>query len=84
MSARDADYLRREVEMLGRKKDSMESEILELMERKDQQEEHLGELEDQMQEIFGRLQAILDEDVAAFNERVSGLDLPAIVVKTEG
>jgi predicted nucleic acid-binding Zn-ribbon protein len=38
MSARDADYLRREVEMLGRKKDEMEERILELMEERDGQE----------------------------------------------
>lgn len=35
ISARDADYLRREVEMLGRKKSSMEDELLELMERRE-------------------------------------------------
>ncbi len=35
MSARDADYLRREVEMLARKKSSMEDEVLELMERRE-------------------------------------------------
>lgn len=35
MSARDADYLRREVEMLTRKKSSMEDELLGLMERRD-------------------------------------------------
>jgi predicted nucleic acid-binding Zn-ribbon protein len=39
MSARDADYLRREVEMLDRKKDTMEVQILELMERRDEQEQ---------------------------------------------
>jgi len=35
MSARDADYLRREVEMLTRKRGEMEEEILELMESGD-------------------------------------------------
>jgi predicted nucleic acid-binding Zn-ribbon protein len=39
MSARDADYLRREVEMLGRKKDEMEVRILQLMEDRDEQEQ---------------------------------------------
>ena len=38
LSARDADYMRREVEMLERKKSEMEEEILELMERSEQQD----------------------------------------------
>ena len=45
--------------------------------------EFLGQLEAQMTDIFDRLQAILDQDVAAFNARVSGLDLPAVVVEQE-
>ncbi len=45
MSARDADYLRREVEMLGRKKDGMEETILELMEQRDEQDRELAELQ---------------------------------------
>jgi predicted nucleic acid-binding Zn-ribbon protein len=36
LSARDADYLRREVEILGRKKSEMEDEVLELMERREE------------------------------------------------
>lgn len=35
MSARDADYMRREVEMLGRKKADQEDRVLELMEQRD-------------------------------------------------
>ena len=38
LSARDADYMRREVEMLTRKKSEMEEEVLELLERADAQE----------------------------------------------
>lgn len=38
LSARDADYMRREVEMLTRRKGEMEEEILELMERSEEQE----------------------------------------------
>ncbi len=38
LSARDADYMRREVEMLTRKKGEMEDEVLELMERSEEQE----------------------------------------------
>lgn len=49
LSARDADYLRREVEMLERKKSDMEEEVLELMERREQHaarvEELAGEVE---------------------------------------
>ena len=37
LSARDADYMRREVEMLTRKKGEMEEEVLELLERGDVQ-----------------------------------------------
>ena len=38
LSARDADYMRREVEMLTRKKSDMEEEVLELLERSEAQE----------------------------------------------
>lgn len=38
LSARDADYMRREVEMLTRKKGEMEEEVLELLERAEEQE----------------------------------------------
>lgn len=41
LSARDADYLRREVEMLTRKKGEMEEEVLELMERSEAQDSEL-------------------------------------------
>ncbi len=46
LSARDADYMRREVEMLDRKKREMEDEVLELMERREQLTARLAELED--------------------------------------
>lgn len=48
MSARDADYLRREVEMLERKKSSMEEEVLDLMEKR---EAHAARLEDLTVEV---------------------------------
>jgi predicted nucleic acid-binding Zn-ribbon protein len=38
LSARDADYMRREVEMLTRKQSEMEEEVLELLERSEAQE----------------------------------------------
>lgn len=41
----------------------------------------LGELEAQMHDIFTRLQAVFDEDVAALNEMVGGMQLPAVVIK---
>jgi len=41
LSARDADYLRREVEMLRTQQSKMEDEILELMETRDQREAEL-------------------------------------------
>jgi predicted nucleic acid-binding Zn-ribbon protein len=44
MSARDADYLRREVEMLGRKKGEQEDRVLELMEQRDLHNAHESEL----------------------------------------
>jgi len=45
LSARDADYMRREVEMLDRKKREMEDEVLELMERRDQLDKRLAGVE---------------------------------------
>ncbi len=44
MSARDADYLRREVEMLDRKRSEAEDAVLELMEAKEQHEARVAEL----------------------------------------
>lgn len=48
LSARDADYLRREVEMLGRKKSTMEDELLELMERRETLEKEVTDFERQV------------------------------------
>jgi len=45
MSARDAEYLRREVEMLTRKRSEAEDSVLELMERREQQEAAVSDLE---------------------------------------
>ncbi len=49
MSARDADYLRREVEMLDRKKREMEDEVLELMERRERNTGELAELSERLE-----------------------------------
>ncbi len=45
LSARDADYLRREVEMLERKKSDMEEEVLELMEKREAHAARVEELQ---------------------------------------
>lgn len=50
MSARDADYLRREVEMLGRQKTAMEDELLVLMEKMEALEQQEGALAHQVGE----------------------------------
>lgn len=44
LSARDADYLRQEVEMLGRRMGEMEEQTLELMERKETEDAELERL----------------------------------------
>ncbi len=64
LSARDADYLRREVEMLDRKKREMEDEVLELMERREQEAGELTALEEQVAaaaEEKSRLEAVITE-----------------------
>lgn len=48
LSARDADYMRREVEMLDRKRREAEDFILELMEKREQQEFGVTELRDRL------------------------------------
>lgn len=64
MSARDADYLRQEVEMLGRKKEAMEESILELMEQRDEQDRALAELQSRVETATSdkdRLEAVIAE-----------------------
>jgi uncharacterized protein len=48
LSARDADYLRQQVEMLARKNGEMEDEILDLMERRERSEKLTAELGEQL------------------------------------
>ena len=50
MSARDADYLRREVEMLDRQRREAEDFVLELMEQREQQEGAVNELSTRSEE----------------------------------
>jgi predicted nucleic acid-binding Zn-ribbon protein len=83
MSARDADYLRREVEMLGRKKSSMEDELLELMERREnleaqveQSEGELGAAEAAKAELEGVITEAwraIDDELAALERRRSDI-----------
>ena len=64
MSARDADYLRREVEMLDRKRREAEDAVLELMEAKEQQEGHVVELRAQADDAAAgktALEAVIKE-----------------------
>lgn len=53
MSARDADYLRQEVEMLSRKKAEMEDSVLELMELRETREQAVGELAGEVEKATG-------------------------------
>jgi predicted nucleic acid-binding Zn-ribbon protein len=64
MSARDADYLRREVEMLQRKQREQEEAILELMERRERQESRVVELTGALeaaQAVKGEHEAVIQE-----------------------
>lgn len=64
MSARDADYLRREVEMLGRKKSDMEDELLELMERREALERDVAALDQEVADatsVKSELEAVITE-----------------------
>jgi predicted nucleic acid-binding Zn-ribbon protein len=70
LSARDADFMRREVQMLERKNGEMEDRILELMEERDRQEATVEEL--------GEALAASDEEKAGFEaviqEAWNGID----------
>jgi predicted nucleic acid-binding Zn-ribbon protein len=50
MSARDADYLRREVEMIDRKRSEAEDRVLELMEQRERQDGAVAELQAEVTE----------------------------------
>jgi predicted nucleic acid-binding Zn-ribbon protein len=62
LSARDAEYLRREVDMLTRRQSDMEDEVLELMEQRDRLETETVELEDLVAEATAektRIEALI-------------------------
>lgn len=70
LSARDADYMRREVEMLLRKKSEMEDEVLELMERAEVQEAEVTEAQGEVEELTRRK----SEFEALISEAWKGID----------
>jgi predicted nucleic acid-binding Zn-ribbon protein len=64
LSARDADYMRREVEMLGRKKVEMEDALLVYMEQREEQEGALEALQGELataSEAKAKLEATIQE-----------------------
>lgn len=64
LSARDADYLRREVEMLYAKVKAMEDDVLEFMEARERNEERVGDLSTRLEERTAekdRLTAIIQD-----------------------
>ena len=70
MSARDADYLRREVEMLDRKRREAEDLVLELMERREVDEATVTELAGKLEEAIAAKTAI----EAVIKEAWRGID----------
>lgn len=70
LSARDADYLRREVEMLDRKRREAEDRVLELMEERERQEAGVAELRTTAGELAAA-KAVLE---AAIKEAWKGID----------
>jgi predicted nucleic acid-binding Zn-ribbon protein len=70
ISARDADYLRREVEMLGRKRREMEDSALELMETRENQDAAVTELRGNVEEATSTKTAL----EAAIKEVWRGID----------
>jgi uncharacterized protein len=74
LSARDADYLRREVEMLKAKTGGMEDEVLALMESRDVIEAEIGRLEGELEAATdrkGRLDAQIREAWKTIDEELA-------------
>ena len=75
LSARDADYLRREVEMLTRKKGEMEEEVLELIERSEVQEAEVTAVSEDVDGLSARkveLEAVIAEAWKGIDARLAG------------
>jgi len=73
MSARDAEYLRREVEMLQRKRSEAEDKVLELMEAREQQEATVADLKTSQQEAEAdksRIEGLIKEAWAGIDARL--------------
>ena len=45
--------------------------------------ERLADLDAQLEEVYAKLQEILDTEVVALNEMVAAIELPAVVLKQE-
>ncbi len=74
MSARDADYLRREVEMLDRKSREAEDLVLDLMERKEQQEATVAALRAGVEEAMtakAALESVIKETWKGLDVRIA-------------
>lgn len=75
LSARDADYMRREVEMLTRRKGEMEEEVLELLERAETQEAEAesatAEVE-QLTEAKRAFESVITESWKTIDARIAG------------
>ncbi len=70
MSARDADYLRREVEMLRRQVSDMEEQVLELMEERERLDHELEAVVTELEGVSaekGRLEALISEQWRAID-----------------
>ncbi|MGI9610916.1 MAG: zinc ribbon domain-containing protein [Acidimicrobiia bacterium] len=64
LSARDADYLRQEVDMLGRKNTEMEDQVLELMEQREEQQKAVEALAAEIA-TKGEFKAALEHEIQA-------------------
>lgn len=74
MSARDADYVRREVEMLRRQQSDMEDEIIELMERSEEQEASVLDLTERLEkatEDMTELESRIAKEWKAIDSRLA-------------
>lgn len=74
MSARDAEYLRREVEMLTKKRSDAEDTVLQLMEDRDQQEAAVSDLRSRVQqaaEVKSGFEAKIKESWAGIDAQLA-------------
>lgn len=88
MSARDADYLRREVEMLDRKRGEAEDKVLELMEQRERQDAAAAELQtkvdaardakESIETVIKQAWGVIDSKLATLESRKAAI-VPLIV-----